>query len=293
MTGCHSQLVSLLAHSSGRDTLQPARRIACLIFRKQPQSPHTGTEGSGLSLGQAVNRCHDLDRLYASVWRHFGNYAKAALILNQTQALRVTPHINSLALVFARATPAMRTVWIALLAVSLGTAACVVSVGRGALAWNDRSAQSQWLEWLSPVVNLPRGYPSFFWSLDPSALSSEIPFLVHAAIWTVGIALTVWIFVRLSSSPHRTAAGRAVLVVWCGAAAWMALVHAGCAVTRRAAQESGGGLWFAGFGEFAAALDLLLPDTGLRRRLGSRGREYVLRTCRWDDVARRTIAALG
>jgi glycosyltransferase involved in cell wall biosynthesis len=72
-----------------------------------------------------------------------------------------------------------------------------------------------------------------------------------------------------------------------------ALVHAGCAVTRRAAEESGGGLWFADFGEFAAALDLLLADAELRRTLGSRGREYVLRTCRWDDVARRTIAALA
>jgi glycosyltransferase involved in cell wall biosynthesis len=71
-----------------------------------------------------------------------------------------------------------------------------------------------------------------------------------------------------------------------------ALVHAGCLVTRRAAQESGGGLWFADFGEFAAALDLLLANAELRRVLGARGREYVLRACRWEDVARRTIAAL-
>jgi glycosyltransferase involved in cell wall biosynthesis len=78
--------------------------------------------------------------------------------------------------------------------------------------------------------------------------------------------------------------------------AWLqgvpALVHAGCLVTRRAAEASGAGLWFGDFAEFAAALDLLLANAGLRRALGARGREYVLRTCRWEDVARRTIAAM-
>ena len=78
--------------------------------------------------------------------------------------------------------------------------------------------------------------------------------------------------------------------------AWLqgtpALVHAGCAVTRQAAEASGGGLWFGDFGEFAAALDLLLSSAELRRELGARGQGYVLRTCRWEDVARRTIEAL-
>lgn len=71
-----------------------------------------------------------------------------------------------------------------------------------------------------------------------------------------------------------------------------ALVNAGCAVTREAAEASGGGLWFDGFGQFAAALDLLLADAELRRGLGARGREWVLQTCRWDEVARRTISAI-
>jgi glycosyltransferase involved in cell wall biosynthesis len=87
--------------------------------------------------------------------------------------------------------------------------------------------------------------------------------------------------------------------------AWLqctpALVHADCAVTRQAAEASGAGLTFRDFGEFAAALDLLLgnPSTGsgqaaaLRQELGARGRAFVLETCRWDEVARRTIAALS
>jgi glycosyltransferase involved in cell wall biosynthesis len=78
--------------------------------------------------------------------------------------------------------------------------------------------------------------------------------------------------------------------------AWLqgtpALVHADCAVTREAAEASGGGLAFGEFGEFAAALDLLLADAELRKELGERGRAYVLETCRWEDVARRTIEAI-
>jgi glycosyltransferase involved in cell wall biosynthesis len=78
--------------------------------------------------------------------------------------------------------------------------------------------------------------------------------------------------------------------------AWLqgtpALVNAACAVTRMAAEESGGGLSFGGFAEFAAALDTLLGDAALRRAMGARGRAYVLQHCRWDEVARRTIAAL-
>ncbi len=79
--------------------------------------------------------------------------------------------------------------------------------------------------------------------------------------------------------------------------AWLqgvpALVHADCAVTREAAAASGAGLAFRDFGEFAAALDLLLNNPALRQQLGARGRAFVLETCRWEDVARRTIAALS
>ena len=79
--------------------------------------------------------------------------------------------------------------------------------------------------------------------------------------------------------------------------AWLqgvpALVHADCAVTREAAAASGAGMAFRDFGEFAAALDLLLNDPALRQELGARGRAFVLETCRWEDVAQRTIAALS
>ncbi len=71
-----------------------------------------------------------------------------------------------------------------------------------------------------------------------------------------------------------------------------ALVNARCDVTREAVEASGGGLSFDGFAEFAAALDLLLDNRALRRALGARGRAWVLNNCRWEDVARRTVAAV-
>ncbi len=78
--------------------------------------------------------------------------------------------------------------------------------------------------------------------------------------------------------------------------AWLqgtaALVNANCAVTCEAAQQSGAGLSFASFAEFAAALDILLGDEQLRQELGARGRAWVLENCRWEDVARRTLRAV-
>ena len=78
--------------------------------------------------------------------------------------------------------------------------------------------------------------------------------------------------------------------------AWLqgtpALVHADCAVTRQAVEASGGGLAFHDFGEFAAALDMLLADAELRADMGRRGQAFVLATCDWAAVARRTVAAI-
>ncbi len=78
--------------------------------------------------------------------------------------------------------------------------------------------------------------------------------------------------------------------------AWLqrtpALVNGACAVTSDHCQRGGGGLTFADFGTFAAALDLLLARPDLRATLGERGRDYVLATCDWAAVARRTAAAV-
>ncbi len=70
------------------------------------------------------------------------------------------------------------------------------------------------------------------------------------------------------------------------------IVHRECAVTREAVEASGGGVHIATFADYAAALDLLLASPQSRAALGARGRDWVLRTCRWDDVAHRTAAAV-
>ncbi len=63
-----------------------------------------------------------------------------------------------------------------------------------------------------------------------------------------------------------------------------ALVQGRCAVLDGHVRRSGGGIPYAGFPEFEAALEQLLADAPLRDRLGRRGRAYVLDRYRWDGV---------
>ena len=110
---------------------------------------------------------------------------------------------------------------VALVGVSLGFAASAIGVDRGRLAWNDRDAQSRVLGWLGPVVNLRRGWPSFFWTLDPgftlSNLSSEWIFAGRVALF-LAVWTGIWFAVRAlwarkpdNSASFRT---RAMTVTW-------------------------------------------------------------------------------
>jgi glycosyltransferase involved in cell wall biosynthesis len=73
--------------------------------------------------------------------------------------------------------------------------------------------------------------------------------------------------------------------------AWLAgtpvLVHARCPVTTHHVFQSGGGLAFEDFYEFAEALDLLLEDRERRRQLGRQGRAYVQAVYSWPAVTAR------
>jgi len=62
------------------------------------------------------------------------------------------------------------------------------------------------------------------------------------------------------------------------------LVHGGCRVTRGHCEESGGGLWFSGYGEFEEVVNYMLSHREEVREMGRRGREYVLRNYRWEVV---------
>jgi glycosyltransferase involved in cell wall biosynthesis len=71
------------------------------------------------------------------------------------------------------------------------------------------------------------------------------------------------------------------------------LAHAGCAVTREHCLRSNGGLYFGEYFEFVEAVDLLLGDEPLRRRLAANGRAYVLANFTWDRVTTNYLELLG
>ncbi len=79
--------------------------------------------------------------------------------------------------------------------------------------------------------------------------------------------------------------------------AWVAgtpsLVNAACAVTVAHCREANGGLYFRDYAEFAACLDLLLTQPGLRERLGRQGRNYVLAHYTWDIITETYLRLLS
>src|SRR5262249_44295979 len=66
------------------------------------------------------------------------------------------------------------------------------------------------------------------------------------------------------------------------------LVNSACRVLEGQCVRSGGGLFYRGYSEFAAALRRLLDDVSLRRALGEAGRRYVGPGYDWDVGERRT-----
>ncbi len=136
-----------------------------------------------------------------------------------------------LALVWHRAAEPRRRLLTLLLGSSLAISALVLAVGRGVLAWNDRTGQARWLEWLNPVVNLPRVWPSFFWRLDPDRLSTEWPFAIHAAM-AIAMLLVLWSLAVWFGRKRQwdSAAWRVSVACWFGAGL-MACAAAGWRLT--------------------------------------------------------------
>ncbi|MCL4832617.1 MAG: glycosyltransferase family 4 protein [Caldilineaceae bacterium] len=77
---------------------------------------------------------------------------------------------------------------------------------------------------------------------------------------------------------------------------WLAgapvLVHRDCEVTHYHVLRSNGGLAFRTDQDFTAALDLLLGDSGIRRRLGGNGCAYVQGEYGWSQVLERFESAM-
>ncbi len=88
------------------------------------------------------------------------------------------------------------------LGITLALSFIVIGVDRAALAWNVRDSEARWLQWLGPVVNLRRGWPSFFWRLDPGKALSELPFLLHVLLWLL-VGWVGWILIVQPRRPER------------------------------------------------------------------------------------------
>ncbi len=127
-----------------------------------------------------------------------------ARFLTATLPLLAVP----LATGWARATSAGRAVLLAMLGMSGLITAVVIGVDHGAFAFNLRDGQARWLEWLGPVVNLPRAWPSFFWGTQGEFLTHTA---VFAAVWGVG-----WLVLRVYVRRHmeRAVVGRIAVAAW-------------------------------------------------------------------------------
>jgi glycosyltransferase involved in cell wall biosynthesis len=85
--------------------------------------------------------------------------------------------------------------------------------------------------------------------------------------------------------------GMVLLEAWI--AGTPALVNGGSAVLVSHCRTSGGGLWFDSPEEFEAALDALLEDPDLRRRMAEAGAAYAFGTFSWAEVRGRFLGALA
>lgn len=70
------------------------------------------------------------------------------------------------------------------------------------------------------------------------------------------------------------------------------LVNGRCPVLVGHCIRSNGGLWYSNYGEFRAALNMLLGDRDLRSSLGENGRRYVQQNFRWSVVEQAYIEEL-
>jgi hypothetical protein len=144
-----------------------------------------------------------------------------------TPARLVTATLPALAVPLARSWRERvdwRAAFVMMLGVTLALSLVVIGVDRGALAWNVRGSQARWLQWVGPVANLRRGWPSFFWRLDPGNVVSEMPFFLHVFSWLVLWALG-WVLLvqpRRPQSVPLAVAWYLVIMVSLGVAlGWM------------------------------------------------------------------------
>jgi hypothetical protein len=145
----------------------------------------------------------------------------------------------ALAALWARQDRRDRTVSLALLGLSVLIAGALAFGGDGALAYSGATGRARVLDWLSPLVDLPRAFPSFFRATRsgvPGATSIAVELVRPALLWSIAL-LTGWIAFRAlvrrlpATVPARAFAAAACVVGACSLAvqaAWS--VHGGTPV---------------------------------------------------------------
>lgn len=92
-----------------------------------------------------------------------------------------------------------RSMSLALLGLSIVVAGALAFGGDGSLAYNQGTGRARWLDWVAPLVDLPRAFPSFFRAgetVDPRA-SALVAHLVNPAIlWGLSL-LAGWVLFRV------------------------------------------------------------------------------------------------
>ncbi|MEO7192780.1 MAG: hypothetical protein ABI051_17160 [Vicinamibacterales bacterium] len=104
-----------------------------------------------------------------------------------------------------------RAMAVVLLALSVTMSIVTLGVDHGALAWNVRGTQAEWLVWLRPSADIQHLWPSFFWRLTPGEVRTELWFGVHALLWLMLFAATAWL-VSVLARKRSTAAQ--ILAAW-------------------------------------------------------------------------------
>ncbi len=144
------------------------------------------------------------------------------------------------------------------------------------LAWRRRSREPLSLVLMGTVaMRLPR---------DPGLVA--LGFRPEAEKWDALTGATALVM----PSPHESFSF-VLLEAW--AQGTPVLATAGSPVLRGHVERSGGGLLYDGSaGDFAARLDALLADEGLRKQLGERGRAYVEARYRWPTITQQYVEFL-
>ena len=164
------------------------------------------------------------------------------------------------------------------LALTLSTSAALVTVDRGRLAYNVRDGHGLWFQWLSRLVNLTAGLPSFFRTTEARSFANVGTWLLAAAAaWLVlrGVerrrpGRPVW--ATTATAVVVAAATAATAVVWRSAGApVVAAAPAQAGLLDAAAAGRGLGLLFAPFGRVApdalpARLTIETPPRDLQTR---------------------------